>query len=329
MNKKKIGAYLSLLGAVFLFASIEISMKLIQGNTSPLLMNFFRFAIGGITLGIYAILSKKTQSIQKLIHSYPKYYIPASLIGLFGGMFLFTYGTTLTTAPLSAVIISSNPLMISTYMILFQGEKRTTSKIAGIILGFIGMVIIITEFNFSQFLNSDLLLGNVLVLLGTLLWVVDLIIGKILMKKSREDPAISDVQPTSDLQSTSEVQSPTEVQKQTPISSLDYNVVTFLVASLAMLPFLFTLDQLEIILHHSWETWAGLLYLGIFTTGFGYLLFFKGLEGLEASQGSNIFYFKPIFTIGLSFILFSSLPAFSFYIGFAIEIIAIILISKK
>ena len=40
-------------------------------------------------------------------------------------------------------------------MIIFQGEKRNPAKLVGIFLGFIGIVIIITEFQFAAFLDSE------------------------------------------------------------------------------------------------------------------------------------------------------------------------------
>ncbi|MHA1519107.1 MAG: DMT family transporter [Promethearchaeota archaeon] len=320
MGKLKIGASFYLIGAVFLFATIEIGIKSIQGETTSLLTNFFRFFIGGISLLLYAIWKRRIPSLIHFIRKYPKYYLPAALIGLVGGMLLFTYGTSLTDASLSAAIISSNPIMISTYMILFQGEKRTTTKIIGNFLGFFGVVLIITELDFSEFASGGNLLGNLIVFLGTILWVVNLIIGKIVMKKSRV-LAQETVYKAENGESTN--------LPQHTVSSLDYNIVTFMVASLFMVPFLFTADHFSVIFSHTFETWMILLYLGVITTGFAYLLFFKGLETMEASKSSNMFYLKPIFSVILAFLFLNEIPGIFFYIGGGIEIIALLLISHE
>ncbi len=320
MGKLKIGASFYLIGGVFLFATIEIAMKWIQDGTTSFLTNVIRFLIGGISLLLYAVWKRRIPSLTHFIRNYPKYYLPAASIGLVGGMLLFTYGISLTDASLSAAIISSNPIMISTYMILFQGEKRTHTKIIGNILGFIGVVVIITEFNFTEFTNGGNLIGNLLVFLGTILWVVNLIIGKIVMKKSRvfAQESASKVQTEDSTIPTPHI-----------ISSLDYNVVTFMVASLLMMPFLFTTNQFSVLLAQTLETWMVLLYLGIVTTGIAYLLFFKGLETMDASKGSNLFYLKPIFSTTLAFLFLQEIPGIFFYIGIGIEIVALLLIAYE
>ncbi|MCF2141487.1 MAG: DMT family transporter [Candidatus Lokiarchaeota archaeon] len=319
MEKSYIKAYLYIIIAVFLWATIEIVMKLIQNNSSPFLMNFFRFFIGGFTLLFYAITVKKTKSIKKFLISHPKYYIPAALIGLAGGLLLYSFGTSLTEASMSAAIISSNPILISTYMIFFKGESKSPSKITGILLGFIGMLFIVTEMHFSAFFSNEYLLGNMLVLVGTCFWVVDLILGKLIMNKSRlsyQNHKENEVFSTKG----------TESQK---VSSLDFNVLTFLLASLFMSPYLLVSDEWSVIVSQSLSTWLGLLYIGVVTTGIAYLLFFKGLGSLEASKGSNLFYLKPIFATILAVLVLDEIPSIYFYLGIILEVIALILISKN
>ncbi|MHA1777123.1 MAG: EamA family transporter [Promethearchaeota archaeon] len=91
MEKHQITAYIYIILAVFLWATIEIVMKLIQNNSSPYLMNFFRFLIGGITLLIYAVSSHKMRTIWGFFKAFPQYYIPAAVIGLTGGLLLYSY----------------------------------------------------------------------------------------------------------------------------------------------------------------------------------------------------------------------------------------------
>lgn len=305
MAKKIFFSYLYLIIAIFLWATIEIAIKSIQDNTTPILINFFRFLIGGISLLIYNILTRKTQTLKNLIKTFPKSYLIASFFGLTVGMTLFAYGTSMTESFLAAAIISSNPLMISTYMILFKGEKRSINKIFGIILGFFGMIMIITEFKFKDFMQLENLLGNILVFIGTALWCIDLIIGKTLLEKAKENEEIGEV------------------------TSLDFNIVTFLASSIFMIPFLFLPGEFSTLLNQSWDTWLILLYLGILATGISYFLFFKGISKMEASKGINIVYLKPIFATILSFIIFSTSPSLFFYIGCGIEIFALIIISYE
>ncbi len=305
MDKKLFFSYLYLIIAIFLWATIEIAMSLIQDNTTPILINFLRFFIGGISLLFYNILTRNTQTLKNLIKTFPKSYLIASFFGLTIGMTLFAYGTSMTEPFLAAAIISSNPLLISTYMILFKGEKRSFKKIFGIILGFIGMIMIITDFKFKDFLQTEYMIGNILVFIGTALWCVDLIIGKTLLEKTKEN------------------------EDNFKVTSLDFNIVTFLASSLFMIPLLTLPGEFTILINQNLRTWLILLYLGILATGVSYLLFFKGISKMEASKGINLVYLKPIFATTLSFVIFKTNPSLFFYIGCTIEVLALIIISYE
>jgi len=89
--KKLFLSYLYLIIAIFLWATIEIAIKSIQDNTTPILINFLRFFIGGISLLVYKILTGKTQTLKFLIETFPKSYLIASFFGLTIGMTLFAY----------------------------------------------------------------------------------------------------------------------------------------------------------------------------------------------------------------------------------------------
>ena len=305
MNKSSIQAYILVGFAILCWASIEIVMKLIQSNSSALLMNFFRFCIGCLFLFGVAITTHRIQYYPRYLRFYWKPLFFASSLGLALGMFLFALGTTLTQASLAAAIISANPLIISTYMMVWQGESRSKLKIIGIILGFIGVLVIITQLNFTALMNPDYILGNILVFIGTILWSIDLIIGKLLLKNTSQYPDLP------------------------AMTSLDFNTLTFLGASIMMLPFVFLIpSELESMLQMSPVSWGGLFYLGILPTGIGYLAFFLGLRKIDASQGINLFYLKPIFATIMAFLILHEIPSLFLYIGIGIEFLALFLVTR-
>ena len=307
MEKKAKVGYMYIIIGIFTWSTIEITIKLIQSESSPISLNFFRFSIGGLVLILYALISKRTKSLLPLFKQYPKYYLPAAIFGLVAGMILFAIGTAKTEASLAATIFSSNPIIISLFMILCRDEKKNPKKILGIILGFLGVLVIITEFRFGVLFKSEYLIGNILVFAGMSLWCIDVIIGKEIMKKTLK----------------------LENNDELAIDSLSFNIVTFISTTVLYVPLLTYLDEWQIISNFSWTTWIGMLYLGIITTGLGYILFFKGMHMIEASKGINLFYLKPIFATILSFIILKEQPTIFLFIGIAIEIIALILITKE
>ncbi len=304
MQRTNTIGYVYVFLAILLWSTLEIAIKLIQNTTSAILINLFRWVIGSLFFLVYIKVSRQEKSFWWFFRKYPQWYIPGAFFGLVLGMLGLAWGTTLTDASIAATIVSGNPIIISLYMLTIGKERRTFKKIFGIILGFLGMLIIVTELDFTQFMSKENVIGNLIVLFGMVFWCVHIIIGKrIIGKKLSEDDAFQ-------------------------ISNLDYNGVTFIVAGLLMVPFLLIPGEIATLSLFTWQTWLGMLYLGIFTSGIAYLFFFKGLEKIEASRGINLFYLKPIIATMFAILLIHEIPTLYFFIGIAIEVIALIFISQ-
>jgi drug/metabolite transporter (DMT)-like permease len=292
---------------IFTWATVELTVKLIQANVSATTINFYRVFFGGIVLIIYTFATKQTASFVYFAKNYPKAYLPATFFGLAFGLLLFFYGVTLTQANISATIFSANPIVISAIMMGFKGEKRTWNKILGILIGFIGVIIIVTEFNLRALISPENILGNILVLIGMFMWCIHVIIGKVLLSQAPKTD--KDGNPTP------------------PLTSMIYNSVTFLWGVLMMIPFLFFTGDWENLFSHSPLTWIGLIYLGAVTGGLGYVAFFRGLQMMDASKGITMFYLKPVIATILAFFLLNEIPKISLYIGIGIEILALFLVA--
>lgn len=309
MGKNSVHGFIYLFIGIFFWATIELTIKIIQPNSSPITINFFRMFFGSISILCYIFVSKKTRSLWFFLRDYKKYYLSAAFFGLAIGLTVYTFGTSMTQASIAATIFSANPVIIAIYMITVQKEQRSWEKIFGILLGFIGVVIVITQLQFDTIFNSSNIVGNVLVFLGMSFWCIHVIVGNLLLR-NKIGPKIKGIE-------------------SVPVSNADYNAVTFLVSSMMMLPLLFLPSQFSAIIHFTWSTWVGLLYLGFIAGGIGYICFFKGLSLMEASRGINAFYFKPIIATLLSIALLGESPGWSLYVGIVIEFIAIYFVSRS
>ncbi len=167
------------------------------------------------------------------------------------------------------------------------------------------MLIIVTDLNFSAFVAVDNVVGNLIVFLGMIMWCINPLIGKkVIGKKLNEsDPHV--------------------------VSNLDYNGASFLAAGAMMIPFIFVPGEIQLLSAFTWQTWIGIVYLGVFTSGIAYLLFFKGLESMEASRGINLFYLKPVLATILAIVVIHESPSLYFYIGIGIEVVALIFIAHE
>ena len=306
-KKATFRAYTFILVGIFFMTTIEITYKLIQdyGTVPPALANFFRMSLSAFVILSYIAASGGISRFIQFLKLYPKYYITASIVGIFGGVLVFMYGLSLTDPAPAAAIFSSNPIVISTVSILFLKESKRVQKILGIIIGFIGVFIIITEFKISGFFEQTNQLGNLLVFIGDVLWSIGIVIGKACMNKSED------------------------LKKTTGMENFDLAGISFFISTFLMIPVVYIEREFSLILTFNWQTWIGVLFLGIFSTGVAYLFFYKGLSMVEASVGINLFYIKPVITTILGFFIFQAIPHYSFFIGLVLEFIGLFLVTSK
>ncbi|MHA1822050.1 MAG: DMT family transporter [Promethearchaeota archaeon] len=319
-NSSKKGFFYIFLG-IFFWSTIEIVYKLIQNEVDALNANFWRMFFGGFVLLLYSATLKNSKKALKdqndiikegskgfifFIKRYYLYYINASLVGLVVGQIIYLQGTKMTEAAYSATIFSANPIILSLLTIIFFKENKNLIKILGIIIGFIGVVFVITDFQFNNFFNSANIIGNFLVFIGMSLWCIDVFLGKAIMNKAEKDNVVSGYE------------------------SEYFNAVTFILAAMIMLPFIIRLEGFDKMLNYSASAWLGLIYLGVVTGGIGYVLFFKGINMMEVSKGINIFYFKPIIASILSYFIFPSVHLkISLFLGILIEMLSLIMVSNN
>lgn len=106
--------------------TIEITYKLIQnyGTVPPALGNFFRMALSAIVILLYIAMTGRFSRFLHILKIFPKFYVAASIIGIFGGILVFMYGLALTEPAPAAAIFSSNPIIINAVSILFLKETE-------------------------------------------------------------------------------------------------------------------------------------------------------------------------------------------------------------
>ena len=108
----------------------------------------------------------------------------ASLFGMCINMLMFFKGLQLSTPINSGVIVTLTPIIILILSALFLNEKLTRFKVLGIILGFIGAVLLILYGNSSRVINApNVSLGNIMLLINATCFGAYLVMVKPLTKK--------------------------------------------------------------------------------------------------------------------------------------------------
>jgi drug/metabolite transporter (DMT)-like permease len=291
MNKTLLLELLLVLVA-FVWAGSFIVVEIATTEMDPVDLGFLRFLVATPLMLLLVILRKKPLKV-------PRKELPWLIVlGLTGVTLLYLFqflGIHYTNAPTASVLINTNVIFIAILSGLYLHETLTTKRIAGILLSFIGVVVIMFSDISKQQMTLDnlFLIGGILMLLSAFCWALYSFVGKRLLR------------------------------------SYDEFVITsyaFVFGTLFYLPFV--LSDLGTVLQKTSATgWLAVLYLALICTLFGYLGWYYALKHIDASKAAVFLNFIPLFTILLSFFLGTSFSWF-FLFGAALIIYGVYLTQR-
>ncbi|MDF2437687.1 MAG: family transporter [Bacteroidota bacterium] len=108
-----------------------------------------------------------------------------ALLAVFGvalNQLLFLKGLSITTPINASIIMISNPIVVLIIASLFLKEKISLNKIAGIIFGIGGALLMLT-FNKDFSFGSDTIYGDMMILVNSVSWACYVVLVKPLMSK--------------------------------------------------------------------------------------------------------------------------------------------------
>jgi drug/metabolite transporter (DMT)-like permease len=212
-----------------------------------------------------------------------------SLLAIPVNQFLFLFGMRYTTPSNAALLYATTPLFVLLFSRWFIGEPMTGRKVAGVVLGFIGVTIVIFERGFSA--SMEYLLGNFVIFLAVLAWALYTVYGK---RFTRRYGAVQ-------------------------ASSATLILGTILFIPIGLIPALrFPYETL------TTAHWMGILYLGILTSVFSYFLWYYALARIEAGKVALFSNLQPILTTILAVLLLGQTITVAFLVGGAIAIAGVI-----
>jgi drug/metabolite transporter (DMT)-like permease len=249
------------------FIAIKVALKEIH----PFMLLTLRYAIGALLLFFFQYQRDKAFLKQFAYRDWIHIVILAT-VGVSGLGLLQTYGLVYTSAINTGWIIAINPILITVAARFFLDEAITTRKIAGILLGFFGLFLIITRgvFSFSLFGFASTF-GDLLVFASAMAWTTFTVGGKGFLSRFN------------------------------PLSSVTAIMVS---GFLLILPLGILKGGWGNLFHLSPLTWGGILFLGIFCSGLGYLFWYSALQKKDSASVGMYLYLEPLVTlIGASLFL--------------------------
>jgi drug/metabolite transporter (DMT)-like permease len=178
------------------------------------------------------------------------------------------YTSAINTGWIVAVI----PIFIAIAAHLFLGERITVRRMMGILVGFFGILLIISKGVFSiSIFRFDSTFGDILVLVSAITWTAFTVGGRGFLSRLSPLAAI------------------------TPI---------MIVGCFTTLPFIWLEGEWGVLFRLSLAAWTSILFLGVFCSGLAYLFWYSALEKKDSSIVGVSLYLEPLVTlIGAYFLL--------------------------
>jgi len=189
------------------------------------------------------------------------------LIGMFGYHVLFFSALQYTSAVNSSMIGATNPLITSILAAFFLNESFGVKRLGAVLIALAGVVLTITNGNFTVLADFSFNKGDILMLLAVLCWAVYSVISRKVM------------------------------HRYSPLILTSYS---FLVCLILLFPFVLLERPLVYLPEVTWKGWSAVLYMSIFASVIGYLVQQMSIKAIGASKTAAFINLVPVFSIILS-----------------------------
>ena len=278
--------------------TILILSQLIAGSTylvvklglrefDPFSLGLLRFLIAGT---VFALLLKSRKDFRWFEKRDLGRFLVLALLAVPLNQGLFLYGMQYTLASHGALLYATTPLQVLGLSIIILGERPTALKVAGILLGFCGVILVL--FDRGLAFARQTITGDLFVLGGVITWSLYTIYSKKLLARYR----------------------PLEVTG----FSLTLGSLLFLPVGL---PFVLRMDIGQV----SRTGIFSLFYLAIMTSVVAYLIWSWALSKLEASKVAVISNLQPVIAAALAWVLFKEPVTVKFVLGTAVVLAGVIM----
>lgn len=262
-NKNTLKYLLGLLFAILMFSTFEVASKSMHGCITSFQLTFYRFLIGGIILIPFAMREIKARDVHFTLKDHFINLLMGFLL-VFCSMAVTQIGLQLSSASLTAIIFSSNPLFISLFSAIILKEKLTRGKLIGLIIGIIGLFVTCAHiFSIKFDINLSFILGVFLIFVGMLIFSLYTVLNKPRVKK---------------------------------YGSITCTTLSSVYGALTIIPLLLVIGGTSNSNPFGFEyqtiIWQ-FLFVAVFVTGIAYYFYFDALSNLDTSISSMSFFIKP------------------------------------
>ena len=251
------------------------------------------FIVCCILLILLVILPKKFSRLQK------KDIIPIFILG-FVGVIVYhlglNYGELYVSPGAASLIIATIPIQILILAVIFLKEKITSIKLLGIILAMLGVLIISIWGTKDEVFEIKYITAAIAIFIAAGAGAFYTIAGKKLLAR---------------------------------YSGLSLTVYAMLLGSIGLLPLTINSSLINQVSNLSLKGWFALIFLGIFSTIIGYVIWYIALEKKTASEISIYLYLIPVLSTIISYFLLNEEITYMFILGGFLVISGLIIVNRK
>ena len=287
--KIKLLSYWKPLTAVVVWGVSFIATKIALDELAPLSIIFLRLILASVLLAVLALYSNKKFEMNWKNHG--GIFILA-LIASFH-LWIQVTGMQYTTAANTGWIIGTAPIFMAMVGFVAFKESLSPIRIFGILLAFFGLLLLISKGDLSSidFLSNK---GDFLILASAFTWSIY-----------------------------------SAVNKKISLSYSPLLTILFLFLMMAVIISPFTINEhsIQSVSNLSAKGWFLILFLGIFCSGVGYVLWAQALKEMDSVTVGAFLYFEPFVTVFAAWIFLSEEITFVMVLSGLIITLGVLLVN--
>ncbi len=294
MPKSKTLPYLEAIFAVIVWGASFIATKVALRDISPVSVVWLRFAMGVIILGVAVALRKQFSLLDK---GEWLYFALLGFLGIAFHQWLQSNALKTSEAGTTAWIVSTTPVFMALLGWIVLKERLGGVKIAGILLAFVGVLLVVYDGDFSFVsLRSFGKPGDILILISALNWAVFSVLSRRGLKTH-------------------------------PATLMMFYVMTlgWLFTSILF----FTTQDVSEIGRLTLTGWLAVAFLGVFCSGLAYIAWYDALKALSTAQTGVFLYIEPLIAVVVAFFILGEPITAASLIGGGIIILGVWLVNRN
>jgi drug/metabolite transporter (DMT)-like permease len=259
--------------ALLILASLFWSSNWVVGRGiheifPPVALSFYRWLVAALVLAPLAIPRLKGQ--WHLISRHWKLFAFLGASGIAWPQCITYIGLNYTTAVNGSLLTAGNPFMMVLMAWLIDRQVATRRQLAGMVLSFLGVVVIVAHGSFATLMQFHFNPGDLLIVVSIPLWCAYSIV---LRRRPRG------------------------------MDGLAFLFVLTPIGLLSLAPALAYEGIFVRVPHWSWSTLLAVIYVGVTASAAAYMLWNRGVELLGPSRAAFTLPFQPMFASLLAVLL--------------------------